>query len=77
MCIFMEKCQYFISLTGGCGGGILTFDLSEELKVDGVLSANGQGASQSSYSGGGSGGSIYVNTYHFDGMGQIQVKHSC
>ena len=63
----------FYQFSGGCGGGILTFELSEELKVDGVLSANGQAAFQSNFSGGGSGGSICIKTSHFDGTGQIQV----
>lgn len=45
------------------------------MKVDGVLRANGQAADHSGFSGGGSGGSIYITTYHFDGSGQVQVTY--
>lgn len=65
--------QHLYPYVGGCGGGILTFYLSEEMKVDGVLRASGQAAAHSGFSGGGSGGSIYITTYHFDGSGQVQV----
>lgn len=53
----------------------MTFNLSDEMKVDGVLRANGQAAAHSGFSGGGSGGSIYITTYHFDGSGQVQVTY--
>ena len=62
MCIFM---------IGGCGGGILFFNLTKEAKIDGTLSSNGQAGS--TRRGGGSGGSILITTQLFDGTGSIEV----
>jgi len=58
-------------IIGGCGGGILYFNLTTEIKVDGTLSSNGQGGS--GRTGGGSGGSILITTSLFDGTGSIEV----
>ncbi|KAL8620487.1 hypothetical protein ACOMHN_056879 [Nucella lapillus] len=57
---------------GGCGGGILRLNVSEEMKIDGTLSVNGGRGKGGS--GGGSGGSLYFTTQHFDGFGQIQAR---
>ena len=37
------------------------------------IESQGQASAHSGFSGGGSGGSIYITTYHFDGSGQVQV----
>jgi hypothetical protein len=60
-----------VCVSGGCGGGIVRLNVSRLLKIDGTLSVNGQGVT--AYAGGGSGGSLYFNTAHFDGSGIIQV----
>ena len=54
-------------------------NLTTELQVDGILSANGGAASTDNhdgkhYSGGGAGGSIYIYTHEFDGSGQVAVS---
>ncbi|XP_033745591.1 uncharacterized protein LOC117331105 [Pecten maximus] len=61
------------TVAGGCGGGILKFHLSSKIQIDGDLTANGQLA-DSTYAGGGSGGSIFINTTAFDGTGKIEVN---
>lgn len=58
-------------MTGGCGGGILILNATRLIKVDGVLSANGQDGGTTS--GGGAGGSIYVVSGELDGSGSIEV----
>ena len=51
----------------------MTLNATRLIKVDGVLSANGQ--SGGSTAGGGAGGSIYVVTDEIDGSGSIEVCH--
>jgi len=66
-------CPVFVYLlAGGCGGGILIVNVSQEVKVDGTMSADGQPGSGPA--GGGAGGSILILTDHFDGSGNIQVS---
>lgn len=62
-----------ISTLGGCGGGILMFNMTEEFRVDGVVSSNGGDSASTSYSGGGAGGSIFIFTKELDGTGSIEV----
>ena len=47
------------------------FNISNELRVEGRLHANGEPGR--SNSGGGAGGSIYINVGHLDGGGSIEV----
>jgi len=47
-------------------------NISDELRLDGRLHANGEGGSYG-YGGGGAGGSIYINVGHLDGSGQLEV----
>ena len=55
---------------GGQGGGKLYFHVSKRLMIDGEIRVNG-GDGKSTEGGGGSGGSIVINTYEFRGMGNI------
>lgn len=66
---------FTVILAGGCGGGILRLDVTGLMKIDGILSVNGQNASR--FAGGGSGGSIYFVAGHFDGTGYVQVCLIC
>jgi len=60
---------------GGSGGGAIKLVISENLTVNGVLSANGQDAPGSqSQAGGGSGGSVYVIAKNFSGTGAITAS---
>lgn len=65
MWIFLNK--------GGCGGGIIYFNITKEVKIDGVTSSSGQDGANTSYAGGGTGGSILIETALFDGSGSIEV----
>jgi len=58
--------------TGGVGGGILKVVASNNLQLDGTLSAQGQ--SGVGGGGGGSGGSVDVDTQHFGGSGSVSVR---
>ncbi|XP_077861759.1 uncharacterized protein LOC144342564 [Saccoglossus kowalevskii] len=58
---------------GGRGGGKMMITVSESLKIDGEISANGEDG-QDSGSGGGSAGSIRINTTHLQGYGKVQVN---
>ena len=55
---------------GGYGGGFLLLNVSVEVKIDGIMSANGAPAGDDS-SGGGSGGSILMNCNLIKGRGKI------
>lgn len=59
------------SNSSGAGGGILRFTVDEKMIVDGTIRANGRAGS--SNVGGGSGGSIRINTKELEGRGDIQV----
>lgn len=60
--------------TGGCGAGIIYFNITKETKVDGIVSANGQDGAHTSYAGGGTGGSLLIETVLFDGTGSVEVR---
>ena len=57
---------------GGFGGGKLKITVNNTMKIDGLISCNGAHGS-SAYSGGGSGGSIWIEANLIRGYGQIQV----
>ena len=58
--------------SGGAGGGILYLNITNTLTINGDLKSNGiLGASTGS--GGGSGGSILIETQKLVGTGTIQV----
>ena len=58
---------------GGLGGGKMKLVVNGTMKIDGTVSCNGQTGS-TAYSGGGSGGSIWIVTNQMRGYGQIQVR---
>ena len=55
---------------GGNGGGLISLNVGGKLRVDGVISADGQDATNSR-SGGGSGGGIYLTAPSLSGSGWI------
>ena len=59
--------------TGGLGGGIIRMSVRGTLQIDGTISCNGAGGPQSR-SGGGSGGSIWIDTSLMKGYGAVQVN---
>lgn len=58
---------------GGLGGGKIKLVVNGTMNIDGIVSCNGQTGS-TAYSGGGSGGSIWIVTNLMRGYGQIQVR---
>ena len=58
--------------SGGAGGGIFYLNISNTVIVNGDLKSNGM-AGPSTGSGGGSGGSILIETKKIVGTGTIQV----
>ena len=58
---------------GGLGGGKLKVFVNNTLQIDGEISCNGQ-QGHTSYSGGGSGGSIWISSRTIKGYGSIQVN---
>lgn len=56
----------------GSGGGVLRLKSRHSLEVEGVLESNGQAGSNGI--GGGSGGSVWVETHSLIGSGTIQVS---
>ena len=58
---------------GGLGGGKIKLVVNGTMKIDGIVSCNGQTGS-TAYSGGGSGGSIWIVTNLMRGYGQFQVR---
>ena len=54
-------------------GGIIQLTASEEIFIDGQLLSDGDPA-QGQRAGGGSGGSIYINTRHFRGHGKLSTR---
>ena len=58
---------------GGLGGGVIKMQVTDRLKVDGTLSCSGLPGT-SSTSGGGSGGSLWIETNLMQGYGQMQVN---
>lgn len=65
----------YVVAPAGAGGGAIKIEVESNLTIDGTISANGESGSYSnwgpSYSGGGSGGSIYIITNNLTGSGQI------
>jgi hypothetical protein len=61
---------YGAPIGGSAGGGAIRLNVSGELTVDGLLSAEGQAGAQDN-SGGGSGGSIWVNAGLLAGGGEV------
>ncbi|MCL4560730.1 MAG: Ig-like domain-containing protein [Chloroflexi bacterium] len=67
-------------LMGANGGGAIRLDVTQNLIVNGLLSANGASGAGGTYSGatggsgGGSGGSIWVSADQLVGSGSIQAK---
>ena len=57
---------------GGAGGGAIRLEITNQLRLDGVISANGS-TTVATYGGGGSGGSVYVRTRLLDGKGRLQA----
>ena len=58
---------------GGNGGGVLWFNVTNILEIDGEVSANGESGPDNG-SGGGSGGSIWIYCKVLSGRGIIQAK---
>ena len=59
---------------GGRGGGRIVFEISEMLRLEGRLQANGESRGSSNPSGGGAGGSIILRALNFDGEGSVTVN---
>ena len=60
---------------GGRGGGRIVFEISEMLRLEGLVHANGEpGSRNSNASGGGAGGSIVIRALNFDGEGTVSVN---
>lgn len=58
---------------GGAGGGSLKIIATDDVKIDGILSADGGDATDVD-SGGGSGGSIFIVCDHMSGAGVISAR---
>lgn len=60
---------------GGRGGGILLIVVKRMFRLEGRVHANGEAAMGATIrGGGGSGGSIAVSTFNFDGEGSLEVN---
>jgi hypothetical protein len=59
------------TLEGGSGGGLVWIEVSNAVRVDGTLSANG--FRNSNYGGGGSGGGIAIRCIRFDGASSASI----
>lgn len=60
---------------GGRGGGRIVFEISQMLRLEGRVHANGEpGSDNSDGSGGGAGGSIVIRALNFDGEGTVSVN---
>lgn len=59
---------------GGRGGGRIVFKISEMLRLEGRVQANGEPRSGGNPSGGGAGGSIVILAFKFDGEGYVTVN---
>ena len=58
---------------GGLGGGVIKMKVGGKLKIDGSIIASGA-AGQQSFSGGGSGGSVWIETNLIQGYGLVQAN---
>jgi hypothetical protein len=63
----------FTGTRGGNGGGILRLTIAGTLALEGKLWANGEGG-PNGFSGGGSGGSVYIHARALEGAGTVQAK---
>ena len=61
---------------GGAGGGVIHIVVTDTLRLDGLLTANGNGGSAASLdgAGGGSGGSIWLEASTFTGGGLVRAN---
>ena len=57
---------------GGSGGGMLHWRIGQEIELDGLVTLRGRDGSGTS-AGGGSGGSILIETTNFTGYGEVNV----
>ena len=57
---------------GGSGGGMLHWRIGQEIELDGLVTLRGRSGSGTN-AGGGSGGSILIETTNFTGYGEINV----
>jgi hypothetical protein len=60
--------------SGGAGGGLIRLEIVETLLLEGQLRANGRYGSETRYSGGGSGGGIYVRCKTISGGGSLTAN---
>jgi hypothetical protein len=51
-----------VVISGGRGGGVIKLLVNKTLHIDGTLTVNGE--QRNTYTGGGSGGSIWIDTYN-------------
>ena len=58
---------------GGNGGGVLWFNVTNAMEIDGLISANGEGGPENG-AGGGSGGSVWIYCDMLSGRGRIEAK---
>ena len=63
--ISLSKCPFHV--------GIVHLFVSEELRIEGRLHANGEQGGNNN-AGGGAGGSVYISTRHLDGTGSIEAS---
>lgn len=59
--------------SGGHGGGIVKLYADDSLTIDGTITANG-GRSPRAGTGGGSGGSVWIQSEYFSGRGTIEAN---
>ena len=59
--------------SGGLGGGIIRMSVNGTLQIDGTISCNGA-SGQQDRSGGGSGGSIWIDANLIKGYGKVQAN---
>ncbi len=59
---------------GGAGGGVLNLTVANQLRVDGVISANGEASKNSLSGGGGSGGGLSLTAKFITGSGIISCE---
>jgi hypothetical protein len=67
------QCSPHGSYTGGKGGGVVVFDVTDDLILDGEILCNGKSGS-GGRAGSGAGGSIYIKAGHMTGTGILSVK---
>ncbi len=73
VCFSLSNSLYMNAFVGGAGGGIIHLNVSDILHVEGRVSSNGESAPNLGYGGGGSGGSVLINTRILEGSGTLEV----